>query len=205
MLRHAVLCAICAALALILGGCANVLSRAALEQVDPGVDYAQVKLDPDAHRGQTLVLGGQIVANRGDREGTTLELIHYFVDHWGRPTGPDENGGRFLVQSQRFLDPELYRRGRLVTLTGTVIGGKTKTLNGRDYRYPVFKLGEIHLFTPPETWYDRPGGRYYNPYAPWPYGYGNDPGWIYPYWYGPGWDYPYGYGYGDFWFGSDDD
>ena len=201
MLQRAVLLPILVFLALFLGGCAHVLSRAALEQVDPGIDYAQVKLDPDAHRGQTLVLGGQIVDNRGDREGTTLELIHYFVDHWGQPTGPDETGGRFLVQSKRFLDPELYRRGRLVTLTGTVTGGKTETLHGRDYRYPVFSLGEIHLWAPPETWYDRSGPNY-NPYAPWPYGYG--PGWIYPYWYGPGWGYPYGYG-GGFWFGYDDD
>ncbi len=183
-----------AGFALFAGGCSPVLSRSALEKVDRGVDFAQVKADADAHRGSTLLLAGLIVGNHTDQEGTTLELLHYFTDRWGQPSDPDEAGGRFLVRSGRFLDPELYRRGLFVTLTGTVAGEQTKALQGRDYRYPLFTLGEIHLWLPPEPGYNWPGGPYYNPFAPWPYGYG--PGWNRP-WYGPGWGYPYG---GSFWF-----
>ena len=192
-------------LVLTTGGCANVLSRTAMEKVDPALDFAQVKADPAAHQGHTLLLAGLIVDNRTDREGTTLELLHYFADRWGAPTGPDEAGGRFLVQSKRFLDPELYRRGLFATLTGTVAGSRTLALQGKDYTYPLFTLDEIHLWRPSQTWYGPPGSGYYPPYGPspyWPYWwYG--PVWGGPYWYDPDWDYPYRYR-GGFWFNSRD-
>lgn len=185
-----------AVLALLAAGCSQVLSRAALEKVDRSIDYAQVKANPDAYRGRTLLLAGLILDNRTGREGTTLELLHYFADHWGQPTSPDEAGGRFLVRSDHFLDPELYHRGLFVTLTATAAGEETRALQGRDYRYPLFTLGEAHLWLPPEPWQDWPGIPYYDPFAPWPYWYG--PGWNRP-WYGPGWGYPYPYG-GSLWY-----
>ena len=109
MLRRLLLTFLPVALVVLLGGCAQVLSPAALAKVDPGLDFTEVKADPQAHLGQTLLLGGLIVDNRSDADGTTLELLRYFTDRWGRPTGPDEVGGRYLVRSPRFLDPELYR------------------------------------------------------------------------------------------------
>lgn len=189
-----------ALLTLLAGGCANVLSRAAMAEVDPALDFAQVKADPAAYRGHTLLLGGLIVDNRSGREGTTLEFLRYFTDRWGDPTEPDEAGGRFLVRSDRFLDPELYRRGLFATLTGTVAGSETLALHGRDYRYPLFTLGAIHLWRPPEPWYGWPVGPYYDPFAPWPYRYG--PGWNRPFWGDPDWGYPYPHRYGgSLWFG----
>lgn len=167
-------------LLLLLSGCAHVLSKEALQAVDPAVEYAQVKADPEGWRGSTLVLGGRIIEVKIDRGGSTLEVLRYNLDRYGQPTAVDEAGGRFLVRSDRFLDPELYEAGRLVALTGTAEGSETRPLEGIDYVYPVFRLGEIRLLR--ESYY-----RTY-PYAPFYYGYPYyydpfyDPWYRYPYW-----------------------
>jgi outer membrane lipoprotein len=167
-----------------LAGCSHVLSSRALDQVDRGLSYTEVRADPEAYRGRTLLLGGMIVDNRSAADGTTLEVLRFFLDSWGRPDRPDEEGGRYLVQSADFLDPELYRKGRLVTLTGTVAGQQVRPLFGRDYRYPVFVPGEIHLWLEP-THADHGPNPYYDRYYgdPWRSYWG--PPWYGPYWYGP--------------------
>ena len=168
-------------LLLLLGGCAHVLSKEALYEVDPLLEYEQTKADPALYRGKTLLLGGLIVDNTVSREGTTLEVLRYTLDRYGEPVAVDEEGGRFLVRSERFLDPELYRAGVLITLTGTVMGQETHALKGVDYTYPVFRLGEAHLWNRQyrEPYYYDP---FYGPYYPYYY--------RYPYWYPYG---PFGY------------
>lgn len=167
------------------GGCAHVLSQEALRSVDRGLEYAEVKADPDAHKEQTLVVGGVIIDNRPNRESTTLEILRYTLDRWGEPRRADERGGRFLAVADYFLDPELYQPGRFVTMTGTVAGKQTRELEGVSYTYPVFRIGELHLWQQPASGYSYPyrgflyfGYPYYGPYY--------DPWWPYGYYYGSG-------------------
>jgi outer membrane lipoprotein len=172
-----------ASLFLLAGGCAHVLSRQALLEVDPTLSFAQVKENPDAYKGKTLVLGGLIVDTRVDRQGTTLEVLHYKLDRWGEPQSADEAGGRFLARTDRFLDPELYKPGLFITLTGTVEGVETRPLQGYGYVYPVFRIREKYLWSRSYTVY--PYGFYdpfypWWPYSPYPYYY-NDPFWYEPF------------------------
>lgn len=174
-----------APLLLLFGGCSHVLSREALGDVDPGVDAAQVKVNPDAYKGKTLLLGGLIIDSRLSREGTTLEVLRYTLDRWGEPQAADERGGRFLARTGRFLDPELYRTGLFVTLTGTVEGVESRPLQNYDYAYPVFRIVEVYL------WNQHYSYGYHDPFYPWrpypyyPYYYRD------PFWYDPFWPYPY--------------
>jgi len=168
---------------LLLGGCAHVLSRKALLDVDPTLTFAEVKTNPEAYRGKALVLGGLLLDTRPDRQGTTLEVLNYTLDRWGEPQTVDEAGGRFLARADRFLDPEIYQPGLFVTLTGTVQGAGTRTLKDYEYVYPLFAITEIHLWNrPPLAYY--PYG-YYDPFYPWwpypPYPYFYDD----PFWYEP--------------------
>jgi outer membrane lipoprotein len=187
-MKHVLLFAV-APLLLLLGGCSHVLSRDALLDVEPGVDFAQVKANPDAYKGKTLLLGGLIIETRMSREGTTLEVLSYTLDRWGEPLAADEAGGRFLARTGRFLDPELYRQGLFVTLTGTVEGVETRPLHNYDYVYPVFRIAEAYLWSQRTSAY--PYG-YYDPFYPWgpypyyPYYYYRD-----PFWYDPFWPYPH--------------
>ena len=168
-------------LLLLLGGCGPVLSKEALHQVNWGIDYSRVRADPAAFRGKTLLLGGRILEADINREGTSLEILKYTLGGRDRPEEPDEMNGRFLARTDRFLDPDRFRAGRLVTLTGTVIGEQTKPLGGSAYRYPVFRIDAIYLWPEPTPYYYYP----YPPPPPYPYYYYNPFGYPYPYpfWY----------------------
>lgn len=179
MRRYCVL-ALGVGLFLLLGGCGPVLSKEALRQVNWGVDYSRVRADPQAYRGKTLLLGGRILEADINREGTSLEVLKFTLGQRDYPEKPDEMNGRFLARTDRFLDPDRYRAGRLITLTGTVVGEQSKPLGKSMYRYPVFRIDAIYLW--PEPYPPGPYYYYYSPYPPPPFYY--DPFWYpYPFWY----------------------
>lgn len=180
----------------LFAGCSHhVLSNEALESVDPLIDYTRVKADPTAYQGKTMLLGGLLVETRVVREGTELEVLLFRLDRWGRPLEMDDQGGRFIARTGSFLDPEIFKGGLHVTLTGTLEGVDVRPLKEIDYRYPVFTIGEIYLWRAPQpyaypTYYSPAypwGGPYYDPF--WrPY----DPFWpsYNPYWiHRPAWRY----------------
>ncbi|MEJ2200095.1 MAG: Slp family lipoprotein [Desulfuromonadaceae bacterium] len=167
--------------ALLFSGCAPVISNEAKLAVDPLLDFSQDKQNPNAYLGKTLLLGGLLVDVRVHREGTELEIIQYTLGRWDRPLDPDPAGGRFLARTERFLDPELFLPGLQVTLTGQVVGEEVRPLRGTDFPYPVFTIGEIHLWQ--SSTRSNPYPPYYYPTSPWPPYY--DPFWpgYNPYWY----------------------
>lgn len=154
-----------------LAGCAShVLPEHAREQVDPSVDFTMVKADPQRYAGTTLMLGGRIIENRALADGSLLEILKYTTDRRGRPLEVDEEGGRLLVRSQRFLDPEIYGKERLVTFTATVRGEETRTLNERQYVYPAFDLRALYVWRSPfPGYYDQRYPYHFRPlwYDPW--------------------------------------
>ncbi len=157
-----------------LSGCIHPLSKEARESVDPDARFELARKNPKAYLGKTFLLGGAIVNNISARQGSSLEILSYDLSSQGRPNRPNEIKGRFLAVSKDFLDPALYKNDELVTLTGTLRGEEKHTLNGADYIYPVFEIGEIYLW-------EKRQDRYYRPhYYPYPY---------YPYYYYP--YYPY--------------
>ena len=183
-----------AALILTAAGCSNVISRAARAQVTPNLTFSQVRADPAAYIGKHLLLGGQIVRTRIGKKGSELEVFRYRLDHWGEPIAAGRGGGRFLVHTERFLDPVLYSPGRLITLVGTVIGQARRPLGPITYTYPVFRLGENYVWATPF----RRALYWPNIYAPFyvgpenaPRGNPYDPG-LYAYPYSPYWLRPPG-------------
>jgi outer membrane lipoprotein len=186
MIRTVVFYVVVASL-LFLSGCAHVLSKEALVAVDPMLKFAQVKADPDASKGKTMLLGGLIVDHSVNREGTTLEILRYTLDRWGNPDQVDETGGRFLVCTERFLDATLYGPGLFITLTGIVMGHETRPLGKIEYDYPVFQMVEAYIWTPPPP-------RFVCPY----------PGSCDPYFFGRPFYYePFLYGFDSFWYPYD--
>lgn len=136
-------------LTLFLVGWDHVLSPEAFFSVRPDVDYGQLRDRPEAYLGATLALAGRIAECRPEQGGTTLEIVCYTRDRDDRPEQPDGACGRFLAHTERLLDAEAYRPGRLVTLTGTLRGQETRRLGEGEYAYLVFRIGEIYLWPPP--------------------------------------------------------
>ncbi len=116
---------------LLLCGWDYPLSDEALSAIDWGVEYRQVRQDPEAWRGTTLLLGGRVVEHLYSREGSTLEILCYRLDRYDRPEEVDPECGRFLAEAATSLDPETYEAGRLVTRRG---GRATLVVSGREGR-----------------------------------------------------------------------
>jgi outer membrane lipoprotein len=112
------------------------------------------------------------------------------LDRYLRPLPEDRSAGRFLACKPGFHDPEVFARGREVTLTGHIRDVEVRQIDEFGYRYPVVDVDELVLWEPRQevTVIER----YYDPlwYPYW--------GWGYPYWgFYPYYRYPYPvYGHG---------
>lgn len=166
--------------ATLLSGCAHVISRDMLDQVDQEITFPDLRNNPSHYKGETVLLGGVIVDTDMEKNGTLLEIYQTRLDRIGEPIHLDRSQGRFLAQYNGFLDSEIWRKGRKVTVAGTVEGEKTGKLGNMNYRYPYLRVKEIHLWQErtytyePYPWY---GWRPYGPWGPW--------------WWDPFWD-PWG-------------
>lgn len=159
-------------LGLFLVGWGGPLSKDAIRSVDWDVDYAEALNNPQRYLGKTLLLGGKIVGHQAESDGTLLDILCYRLDKSDRPDEVDAACGSFIVRSTVPLDPQRFRNGRLVTLTGTLTGSQT---DAKGTRRLQFRAGELYLWpTYEQGW---PPYRYdpfcdpWYPYGRYPYGY----------------------------------
>jgi len=159
--------------ATILAACA---SSNDLYESEPGrpatPPFSQIKAAPDSFRGQSLVLGGQVLTARRLKDGTRIEVLQLPLNDSQQPT-PDlmKSEGRFVAIQREFLDPATLPQGTFVTVTGEVTGSITLPLDETDYTYPVIDITNFRTWTPSQDsnqWRGRPYP-YYSPFG-YPYG-----------------------------------
>jgi outer membrane lipoprotein len=132
-----------------IAGCARPFPSRITDQVDKKVSFADLHKDPGSYKGKWVMFAGVIVGSITERDGSTyLELVQKPADSQGRPLRTDESGGRFIAVSKQFLDPAVYRGGRVITVVGQVIGDSVKPLGGMAYRYPLLAVEALHLWEP---------------------------------------------------------
>lgn len=168
--------ALLAALGL-LGGCATI------PQPLQGT-YASVPLasaQQGGQGGQQVRWGGEIIQTEPGPDQTCFYLLSKPLDAQARPRAGEagESQGRFVACHAGFYDPEVFVRGREMTVTGTLHGIVTKKVGDFDYAYPRVEANVIYLWPKrvpmanyyPSAFYDPfwgPGfGPYYGGYGPW--------------------------------------
>ena len=159
-------------------GCAPAISRQFRAQVRDPITFEILLQEPEAHRSQKVILGGYIVETVNEPERSLLTILQAPLDYQNKPKSQDLSQGRFLVQTEKFLDPEIYNKNRRITVGGKVLGGRSQPLGNRSYRYPVIGAEELHLWQ--EEVRCRPS---FDPfrcywYDPWYY----EPCHLYPWW-----------------------
>jgi outer membrane lipoprotein len=159
-----------------LSGCVHAVSRGVPKEVDRKITFSALLQAPNAYQGKVVLLGGIIVNTTNKQDGTLLEVYDTMLDREGRPSNTDVSEGRFLALYQGFLDSEIYKQGRKVTIAGTVQGEKTQLLGEIQYRYPYLIIKEIRLWQEeaPVDYDSYPWGPWYDPWGPWgwyPWGY----------------------------------
>jgi len=124
--------------------------------------------NPDQYAGSAVVWGGIIIQTKNLKKGSQIIIMETSLDDTTRPIDPRDTRGRFIAASPDFLDPELYRKGRAVTVAGVIAGKKILPVGDSNYTYPVVTIQQIYLWEekkePPEYYYVYP--RFYWGWGP---------------------------------------
>jgi len=131
---------------LLLTGCAPVISREVLREVDKDVSFEQLLKNPEAYSERTLLLGGNIIEAQNFTDKTLIFVLQRSLGFRGRPAEGDVSKGRFIISVPGFLDPAIYRHGRKITVAGRVMGKEVRPLGEIEYTYPVIEKKELYLW-----------------------------------------------------------
>ncbi|HTZ39219.1 MAG TPA: Slp family lipoprotein [Syntrophales bacterium] len=161
-----------------LAACAP-LSQDIRRQAEKSAPFAEIQKNPDSFVGTIVIWGGVIIETTNLKESTAIKVLQTALDIQERPMETDRSEGRFIVVVDRFLDPDIFKKGRQVTVGGEIAGKEIQPIGEIQYGYPVVRARELKLWEQPV-----PYPPYY--YDPWYWG-------PYP-WrsWGP-WGRPYGW------------
>lgn len=123
--------------------------------------------------------GGVVLETRPESNHTCFEILAKQLETSMRPKDSDKADGRFIACKPGFYDPEVFEKGREVTVTGNIIHIDVRKVGEYDYHFPVVDIEFMSLW--PER-RDPPYYDYYGPYRPYY--------WRYPH-YGYRYRYPY--------------
>jgi outer membrane lipoprotein len=120
--------------------------------------------------------GGVILETRAGKEETCFEILSRELSKSMRPRNTEQTAGRFIACKEGFHDPEVFAKGREITLTGRISAMDTRKVDEFDYRYPVVDAYFVTM------WPKRPDVVVYNRHDP-----------FYNPWYWGSFYYPYPY------------
>lgn len=153
---------------LTLQGC-TVISRKMMAEALTDVSFTQLSQDADTFRGQTVILGGHVIEVRNEARQTIVVVLQTPLGSGQEPLPPDRSEGRFMLQHDGFLDPEVFAKGRTLTAAGEVAGVIREMIDHEPYDYILLTSREIHLWERAEDLYRYPYP-YRSPlYDPWYY------------------------------------
>ncbi|MEE8416658.1 MAG: Slp/YeaY family lipoprotein [Desulfobacterales bacterium] len=145
----------------------SVISKQTRKERSVSLPFEILLKEPAKYKGNTVILGGYILEIRNLSDKTMIIVLQSPLQFGDEPGSRDDSKGRFIVTHKGFLDPEIYRKDRKITVAGIIVGLTSEPVDQGTYTYITLQSREIYLWTV----YDN--NRY------WPYHY--DP--FYPYHY----------------------
>jgi outer membrane lipoprotein len=132
-----------ALLGVFLWGCAYPISRAWRKEVNPAVTFSKAAEKPEVYWGEIVIWGG-VVDSLHLRSGMMeMTIIQNPLDSRGRPDTRFTEG-RFIAQTEDFINPERFPRGTRITLAAEIVG-KREVLSGpMEIPFPVVKILQLH-------------------------------------------------------------
>ncbi len=145
---------------LLLQACASKIPGPIKSAPIPQVNVADVRNTPDKFQDQTARWGGLIIKTVNKKSHSLIYILGKPLSGSGRPRETETSDGRFVARVKTFLDPEVYSKGREVTLHGTITTSIQEKIGDYLYTYPVLGADVYYLWpTRPEPaeplyWYD---------------------------------------------------
>ena len=148
---------------LALGGCATVPAplQGNFAALAPG---AATQRDAT---GESVRWGGTIAEVETLAGQTCFQLVGRPLDDATRPIMSDRPEARFLACRQGFYEPQVFAKGRSLTVTGHIVGYETRKVGDYDYRQPKVAADVVYLWPKRQQVYVVNDYPFY-PYDPWP-------------------------------------
>ena len=157
----------------------SVISKQIRSEAEPtSVPFRKLITEADKYSGHTVILGGYILETRNLEAGTILKVLQVPFRFGEEPDNQDRSQGRFIVHHIGFLDPEVYKKDRAITVAGRVTGSVVEKIGDDQFRYLKVENREIYLWP---DYYERKPPYYYP--RPYPYYWYYHPRLLHPYWY----------------------
>lgn len=99
------------------------------------------------HIGERVRWGGQIIKVEPGSTDTCFEILARELNSAARPVVRDKSDGRFIACRNGFYDPEVFVKGRELTVVGRVDGSEKGRVGDYDYTYPRVAADAIYLWS----------------------------------------------------------
>ncbi len=129
--------------------CVAVVSKTLLKEAQM-IPFRELSSEPEKFRGKTVILGGIILDLKVEKEKTILEVLQVPASAYERPKDMEKSEGRFIVEYPSFLDPEVYKKGKAITVGGVIKEKEIGKIGERELVYPLIEGKEIYLWPPEE-------------------------------------------------------
>jgi outer membrane lipoprotein len=156
-------------LAILIVGCAIVPEQIEVADDENLVSFESIINGSETGQGTKARWGGEIVSVENKKEYSEIEILQYPNNHYGKPRSNLDSEGRFKVQVAGFLDPLVFKAGRLITFIGE-LGEPTEGVIGEQtYVYPVLLASGYYMWKETEDY--RVSGIFYSDLSPyWGFG-----------------------------------
>lgn len=171
-------------LAILFTGCSryNVIPDRLEGQVNDTLTFKHVKDNPEAYKGELLVVGGEVLSVDRRQDTTRIEVLQLPLDEEYIPANQrTQTQGRFIALSkgQDPLDPALLDKGVAISMVGELIGNETIKVGEDEKRVPLFGIKDITIWDQAHYWGRPPGygmglgypSGFYSGYRPFGYPY----------------------------------
>ena len=118
-----------------------------VSDVDRALTPADVIDKPELKLGKIALWGGTILGLKNLKESTQIEMLAYPLDSSHRPRLEEKTLGRFIIQHQGYLEPEVFTQGKQLSVVGEVGQSVTGKIGDSDYTYPLIHSRNIRLWT----------------------------------------------------------
>jgi outer membrane lipoprotein len=135
---------VCTLAILLLAGCSTTPKVAT--NADRSTTPAQVASAADRSYDKPLQWGGVIIESKNLADTTELQILAYPLEKDGRPDVSKSPSGRFIAQHPGYLETVDYRKGRQVTVTGTLADTREGKVGSAAYSFPVLKANQLVLW-----------------------------------------------------------
>jgi outer membrane lipoprotein len=163
--------------ALFLAGCQSFPDKLQLDDTNLLVTYEDASSMAEQVKGKVLRWGGVIAKVENKPDSTIFEMVYYPLNRYGRPISGEESMGRFRIHVNGFMDPMVYKLGRLMTFTAQLNGLETGLVGEHEYVFPTANVKSYYLWKnvqridvsvvhplPYQYWYGGFQNRYYPRY-----------------------------------------